>query len=122
MTSPIWHPFTQHALLPEMTKITRAEGTYLYTPEGKRIIDAISSWWVVTHGHCHPRLVEAAREQAGTECLQLPQLLLGWEVPDLGEAVTGEPAERAAESRRFSLSEYRRLMSSLPTTLWINHW
>lgn len=62
--SPIWHPFTQHALHDKMTMIARAQGAYLYTPEGRRIIDAISSWWVVTHGHCHPDIVRAIQTQA----------------------------------------------------------
>ena len=39
----IWHPFTQHALQGEMTKIVRGEGAYLYTEDGRRIIDAIAS-------------------------------------------------------------------------------
>lgn len=63
-TSPIWHPFTQHALHDAMTMIARARGAYLYTPEDRRIIDAISSWWVVTHGHCHPDIVRAIQRQA----------------------------------------------------------
>lgn len=57
--SPIWHPFTQHALQGEMTRIVGGEGAYLYAEEGRRIIDAISSWWVVTQGHCHPHIVRA---------------------------------------------------------------
>ncbi|RED53558.1 adenosylmethionine--8-amino-7-oxononanoate transaminase [Aestuariispira insulae] len=61
--SPIWHPFTQHALFPEMTHIARGDGAYLYTKDGHRLIDGISSWWVVTHGHCHPRLQAAAKAQ-----------------------------------------------------------
>ena len=85
MTSHIWHPFTQHALIPNMTEVERAEGAYVYTPQGKRIIDAISSWWVVTHGHCHPRLVEAAREQAG----KLDQVIFAGH--------THEPAEKLAD-------------------------
>jgi len=64
--SPIWHPFTQHALQPVMTPIARSEGAHLFTPDGKRILDAISSWWVVTHGHRHPRIVEAVKAQADT--------------------------------------------------------
>lgn len=62
--SPIWHPFTQHALQDEMTKIVRGDGAYLYTADGHRIIDAISSWSVVSHGHCHQRIVSAIQEQA----------------------------------------------------------
>jgi adenosylmethionine-8-amino-7-oxononanoate aminotransferase len=62
--SPIWHPFTQHALVSGFPKIVRAEGAYLTTDEGERIIDAISSWWVITHGHRHPHLVAAIQSQA----------------------------------------------------------
>jgi len=64
-SSPIWHPFTQHALQPEMLKISHGQGAYLYTEDNRRIIDAIASWWVVTHGHCHPPIVRAIQEQAG---------------------------------------------------------
>jgi len=64
--SPIWHPFTQHALQDEMTEIVRGEGAYLHTRDGRRLIDAIASWWVVTHGHCHPNIVSAIQKQAET--------------------------------------------------------
>ncbi|SPP97877.1 adenosylmethionine--8-amino-7-oxononanoate transaminase [Bradyrhizobium vignae] len=82
--SPIWHPFTQHALQQDMTKVLRGEGAYLYTEDGRRLIDAISSWWVVTHGHCHPRIVNAIREQAG----KLNQIIFA--------GYTHEPAEQVA--------------------------
>ncbi|HEY3850230.1 MAG TPA: adenosylmethionine--8-amino-7-oxononanoate transaminase [Steroidobacteraceae bacterium] len=62
--SPIWHPFTQHALRPSLPKAVRAEGAYLFTADNRRILDAISSWWVITHGHRHPRIVEAIKAQA----------------------------------------------------------
>ncbi len=63
MTSPIWHPFTQHALIPDATLVTGGEGAWLQTEKG-RLLDAISSWWVITHGHRHPRIVEAIKKQA----------------------------------------------------------
>jgi adenosylmethionine-8-amino-7-oxononanoate aminotransferase len=61
----IWHPFTQHALADPAIMIERAEGSYLYTMDKKKILDGISSWWVNTHGHCHPDIVEAVKKQAG---------------------------------------------------------
>ncbi|MFG1480079.1 adenosylmethionine--8-amino-7-oxononanoate transaminase [Xanthobacter sp. V4C-4] len=64
--SPVWHPFTQHALQPTMTPIARSEGAYLFTPDGTRILDAISSWWVVTHGHRYAPIVAAVKAQADT--------------------------------------------------------
>jgi adenosylmethionine---8-amino-7-oxononanoate aminotransferase len=60
----IWRPFTQEALDPAPLKITRATGAYLYTADGNRLIDAISSWWVNIHGHGHPAIVEAIARQA----------------------------------------------------------
>ena len=60
----IWHPFTQEALDPPPIRITRAEGVYLYTDDGRRLIDGISSWWVNLHGHGHPAIVSAIAEQA----------------------------------------------------------
>ncbi len=84
MKSRIWHPFTQHALQNDMTKIVHGEGAYLHTVCGRRIIDAISSWWVVTHGHCHPSIVSAIQEQAG----KLNQIIFA--------GYTHEPAEDLA--------------------------
>ncbi|MEO6717901.1 MAG: adenosylmethionine--8-amino-7-oxononanoate transaminase [Novosphingobium sp.] len=85
MTSPVWHPFTQHGLGEPIPLVTRAEGAILHTADGRRIIDAISSWWVTTHGHCHPRIVAAIREQAET----LDQIIFaGW---------THGPAEELAQ-------------------------
>jgi adenosylmethionine-8-amino-7-oxononanoate aminotransferase len=62
--SPIWHPFTQHALAGPAIQIARAEGAYLHTSGGRAILDAISSWWVNTHGHGHPHIAQAISNQA----------------------------------------------------------
>ena len=83
--SNIWHPMTQHGLgVPEID-VARAEGAYLYSSDGRQILDGIASWWVVTHGHCHPRIVEAVRAQAG----ELSQIIFA--------GLTHDPAERLAE-------------------------
>jgi adenosylmethionine-8-amino-7-oxononanoate aminotransferase len=84
VTSPVWHPFTQHGLEEPIPLVERGEGAALYTREGRRVIDAISSWWVTTHGHCHPRIMAAIAAQAQ----QLDQVIFaGW---------THEPAETLA--------------------------
>jgi adenosylmethionine---8-amino-7-oxononanoate aminotransferase len=62
--SPVWHPFTQHALQPDVLEVARAEGAWLETADGRRILDAISSWWVVTHGHRYPPIIAALKEEA----------------------------------------------------------
>ena len=82
--SAIWHPFTQHGLGEPIPLVTHGEGAALHTADGRRIIDAISSWWVTTHGHRHPRIMAAIAEQAG----RLDQIIFaGW---------THEPAEAVA--------------------------
>jgi adenosylmethionine-8-amino-7-oxononanoate aminotransferase len=60
----IWHPFTQQATDPSPLRVKKAQGVYLYTEDGRRIIDGISSWWVNLHGHGHPAIVAAIAEQA----------------------------------------------------------
>ncbi len=88
MTSAIWHPFTQHGLQEPIPLVERAEGALLHTRAGdgssRAVIDAISSWWVTTHGHCHPRIMAAIAAQTQA----LDQLIFaGW---------THEPAETLA--------------------------
>jgi adenosylmethionine-8-amino-7-oxononanoate aminotransferase len=61
----VWHPCTQmkhHETLP-LLPISRAEGVWLYDFEGRRILDAISSWWVNLLGHGNPRIGAALRNQ-----------------------------------------------------------
>ena len=60
----IWHPFSNSVLDPPPVRVTRAEGVYLHTADGRKIIDAISSWWVNLHGHANPRIAAAIAEQA----------------------------------------------------------
>lgn len=43
----------------------RAEGSYIYTDDGKQLLDFTSGIGVTNTGHCHPKVVEAIREQAG---------------------------------------------------------
>jgi adenosylmethionine---8-amino-7-oxononanoate aminotransferase len=60
----IWHPFTSLQGAAEPLLISVAKGVYLHTSDGKKILDAISSWWVNLHGHAHPRIAQAIAEQA----------------------------------------------------------
>jgi adenosylmethionine-8-amino-7-oxononanoate aminotransferase len=60
----IWHPYTQMKTAPAAIPIVRGEGIYLYTEDGRRLLDGISSWWVNIHGHAHPKLNEALACQA----------------------------------------------------------
>jgi adenosylmethionine---8-amino-7-oxononanoate aminotransferase len=62
----IWHPFTPLLGAAEPLLIKSANGVYLNTHDGRKIIDAISSWWVNIHGHSHPYIAEALARQAST--------------------------------------------------------
>jgi adenosylmethionine-8-amino-7-oxononanoate aminotransferase len=60
----LWHPYTQMRSAAPPLAVVRGEGVYLYTEDGRRIMDGISSWWVNIHGHSHPALNRALFEQA----------------------------------------------------------
>jgi len=64
----VWHPCTQmkvHETLP-LVPIRRGEGAWLEDFDGRRTLDAISSWWVNLFGHGHPRIKAALAEQLDT--------------------------------------------------------
>ena len=63
----VWHPCTQMKQLeaaPPLA-IARGEGAWLIDPDGRRYLDAISSWWVNLFGHCNPRINAAITDQLG---------------------------------------------------------
>ncbi len=60
----IWHPFTQHLNVKDHIVIERAEGVWIYQEDGKKILDAVSSWWVNLFGHSHPVVAKAIGDQA----------------------------------------------------------
>jgi len=58
----MWHPFTQMAEW-EPLVIAGGEGNYLVDRDGRRYLDGVSSLWCNLHGHRHPRLDRALRDQ-----------------------------------------------------------
>jgi len=62
----VWHPFTPHTVWDsdDVPVIERAEGCDLIDVDGNRYIDGVSSLWVNVHGHGHPRIVGAIKDQA----------------------------------------------------------
>jgi adenosylmethionine-8-amino-7-oxononanoate aminotransferase len=64
----VWHPCTQmkhHERLP-LVAVARGEGPWLYDREGRRYLDAISSWWVNLFGHANPSINAALKAQLDT--------------------------------------------------------
>ncbi len=84
---------------PLMLEVEKAEGIYIYDPSGKKYIDLISGISVSSLGHCHPRIVEAIKQQASRylhtivygEFLMSPQVqlatLLTQQLPDTLDSV-----------------------------------
>lgn len=62
----VWHPFTQHLTAGSPLPIVSANGCQLYAEDGKSYIDANSSWWVNVHGHGHPHIGKALKQQFET--------------------------------------------------------
>jgi len=64
----LWHPCTQmhdHESVP-LVPIVRGEGAWLVDADGRRYLDAISSWWTNIFGHANPRIASALADQART--------------------------------------------------------
>ena len=83
----LWHPCTQmkdHETLP-LVAIKRGEGAWLEDVDGKRYLDAVSSWWVNLFGHANARINAALRDQLG----QLEHVIFA--------GFTHEPAVRLSE-------------------------
>lgn len=78
----VWHPYAP----PQTTNLPVAatDGVHLELADGRRVIDAMSSWWAAIHGHGHPALIAAATEQIG----RMSHVMFG--------GLTHEPAVRLA--------------------------
>jgi adenosylmethionine-8-amino-7-oxononanoate aminotransferase len=63
----LWHPFTQQRdwADEDAPVIERAEGSHLIDSEGRRYLDGVSSLWCNVHGHGHPGIDQAVRNQLG---------------------------------------------------------
>jgi adenosylmethionine-8-amino-7-oxononanoate aminotransferase len=62
----VWHPCSQMKDYEDFPPIVveRGEGAWLRDEDGRRYLDAISSWWTNLHGHGHPRIAAAIARQA----------------------------------------------------------
>jgi adenosylmethionine-8-amino-7-oxononanoate aminotransferase len=81
----IWHPFTNAALDPPPLRVVRAEVVHLHTADGRKIIDAVSSWCVNLHGHANARIATAIAEQAR----KMKHVILAGFTSDAAEELAG---------------------------------
>jgi len=62
-----WMPYTGNRYFKENPRlISRAQGMHCYTPDGRELLDAVAGLWCCSAGHCHPKIVEAIKQQAET--------------------------------------------------------
>jgi adenosylmethionine---8-amino-7-oxononanoate aminotransferase len=64
----VWHPCTQMKLHEQypLVPISRGDGVWLVDMDGKRYLDAVSSWWVNLFGHNNLRIKDAIKQQLDT--------------------------------------------------------
>jgi adenosylmethionine-8-amino-7-oxononanoate aminotransferase len=55
----VWHPYTPLRGADEPLVCEAARDEFLFLAGGRRVIDGISSWWTILHGHRHPALMQA---------------------------------------------------------------
>src|SRR5207244_9959357 len=107
----VWHPCTQmkrHETMP-LVAIARGDGAWLYDFDGRRYLDAVSSWWVNLFGHGHPAINAAITDQlaklehvmlAGLThqpVVELSERLAGVAPPGLGHCFYGSDGASATE-------------------------
>jgi adenosylmethionine-8-amino-7-oxononanoate aminotransferase len=121
-----WHPFTRQAewCAPghEPVVITEGRGVWLIDSEGRKYIDGNSSIWTNIHGHSHPKLVEAVRDQVARLAhssflgfthplaVELAEALCGFFPPDTLERVFfSDDGSTAIECALKMALQYRQL-------------
>ena len=120
----VWHPCTQmqdHETLP-VVPIQRGEGVWLQDFEGKRYLDAVSSWWVNLFGHANPRINAAIKEQLDTlehvilagfthaPIVELSERLVALAPPGLTRCFYGDNGSAATEiALKMSLHFWRNV-------------
>lgn len=82
----VWHPYASMTQPPPVRLAVSASGTRIVLADGSSLIDALSSWWCVAHGHNHPAIMDAVRRQSE----KLSQVMFA--------GFTHEPAIRLAET------------------------
>ena len=61
-----WMPFTANRQFKQSPRmLARAEGMHFWTPEGRKVLDAVAGLWCVNAGHGRTKIVDAIRQQAG---------------------------------------------------------
>ncbi|MCC7411692.1 MAG: aspartate aminotransferase family protein [Gammaproteobacteria bacterium] len=64
---PYWMPFTHNRYFKQHPRmLVRGEGAYVWSDDGRKLLDGLAGLWCCHAGHCHPRIVAAVQEQVAT--------------------------------------------------------
>ncbi|MCZ4270866.1 adenosylmethionine--8-amino-7-oxononanoate transaminase [Maritalea porphyrae] len=69
----LWHPYTNVEKPGPTFVVKSAEGVWLTLDDGTKVIDAMSSWWCMLHGHKHPKITKAIHDQLDV----MPHVMFG---------------------------------------------
>jgi len=119
----LWHPFTQMAdwLAEEPLVIAEAEGCTLVDTRGQRYLDGVSSLWCNVHGHRHPALDAALRDQlarvahstllglANVPSIELARALIEVAPPGLARVFYSDAGATAVEAALRLALQYHQL-------------
>jgi adenosylmethionine-8-amino-7-oxononanoate aminotransferase len=119
----LWHPFTQMAdwLAEEPLVIAEAEGCTLVDTHGRRYLDGVSSLWANVHGHRHPALDAALRDQLGrvahstllglanVPAIELAEALIGVAPRGLARVFYSDAGATAVEAALRIALQYQQL-------------
>ena len=98
----IWRPFTQMQKVSSIPEVIRTKDSLLYLKNGKTLIDAVSSWWVITHGHCQKEIMKSLRDCS----LEMDQILFANFTHNKAEQVINELSELLPKKlNRFFFSD-----------------
>ena len=115
-----------------LVPIARGKGVWLYDYDGKRYLDAVSSWWVNLFGHCNPRINAALRDQLETlehvmlagfthePVVQLSERLRGLAPTGLGHCFYGSDGASATEIALKMSAHYWRNTGKSDKTQFIS--
>lgn len=81
----LWHPYASMTAPPPVNLAVSASGMKIKLADGTELLDGVSSWWCMCHGHNHPKIVKAIQHQAA----QLAQVMFA--------GFTHAPAVRLAQ-------------------------
>lgn len=81
----IWYPYAQMKTMKEPIKVVDAEGVYLYTEDGHKLVDSIASWWCMIHGYKFSCLNKVIKQQVD----EFSHVMLG--------GLTHDPVQKLSE-------------------------